>query len=152
MADAPSSIEERAENGEHEQEAEEFFPRGSVEHDGKGMDVIFRKHRAKVETTVALSRAEVPLRGVLVEPDADVLLLVRGTVSHYVPRPTRDEDGKQDGWKVQTVLRSAYVESLGSEAQAIEGLYRRLIEKSPEGATEVLAAIRSIASEHLAEF
>ena len=151
MSDA-RSIEERAENGEHEEVAEELFPRGAVENDGKSIDVIFRRHRTKVETTVALSRAEVPLRGGLVEPDADVLLLVRGTVSHYVPRPTRDDAGKQDGWKVQTVLRSAYVESLGSEAQAIEGLYRRLIEKSPQGATEVLEAIRSIAAEHLAEF
>jgi hypothetical protein len=146
--DQGTSVEERAENGEHEEPMEELFPRGVVEHDGKGIDVIFRRHRANVETTVALSRAEVPLRGGLLEVDSPVMLLVRGEVSHYVPRPTRGSDGKQEGWKVQTVLRAGYVEAFASNAAAAESSFRRVVEDTPKEAQGLLDRLRSIAEEH----
>jgi hypothetical protein len=148
VSEQGTSVEERAENGEHEEEQAELFPRGVVDFDGKNIDVIFRRHRTKVETTVALSRAEVPLRGGLLEVDQPVMLLVRGEVSHYVPRPTRDSDGRQDGWKVQTVLRAGYVEAFASNAEAAESAFRRLVEESPKEATALLDRLRSIHEEH----
>jgi hypothetical protein len=145
------SVEQRAQNGEHEEAPEELFPRGVVEGDGKGIDVIFRRHRTKVETTVVLSRAEVPLRGGLLEVDTPVHLLVRGEVSHYVPKPTRSADGRQDGWHVQTVLKSAYVEALGDKPSAILALFKDLVEQNPQDAAAALDLLQRTMADHLTQ-
>jgi hypothetical protein len=146
--DQGTSVEERAANGEHEYD-EELFPRGVVEHDGKGIDVIFRRHRTKVDASVVLSRAEVPLRGGLLEVDTPVHLLTRAEVSHYVPKPTRGPDGRQDGWHVQTVLKSAYTSALGDTQGAMVALFRDLLEVSPQEAAVALDRLQRTMSDHL---
>jgi hypothetical protein len=146
--DQGTSVEERAENGENEEPMEELFPRGVVEHDGKSIDVIFRRHRTRVETNVAISRGKVPLRGGLLEPDTRIRLLVTGEVSHYVPRPTRGNDGKQDGWEVTTMLNNAYTEALGDDAAGAEIMFRKVVENDPRAAQGLLDRLRSIAEEH----
>lgn len=143
-----SSIAERAEAGV-EPDAAELFPRGTVAGDSKAPSQLIRKG-LPVAITAALSRAEVPLVGGLVDPDKAGRVLVSFAFAKQEEVPTeRDETGRVIGWKIRQHLTASHVKPAGDEAALIRSEFEALLTLDPRRAGALLDELQAIAAAEL---
>jgi len=144
-------------NGDgHESDPEEaqgeMFPAGSLEGEGKSLKTLHKPGQA-VETTVALSRAEVPLRNGLPDPDRPVRALVTGVFQSAKTLAKREDAGnpiKVTGWKLTANLRADYVEAVpGDDEGLILQRFRAMLEVDPAGAGRLAEQINAMVGESL---
>jgi hypothetical protein len=106
-----------------------------------------------VETTVALSRAEIPLRNGLPDPDKPTRALVMGVFQSAKTLARREDDGnpmKVTGWKLTANLRVDYVEAIpADDAGLITQRFRTMLEVEPGAAGRLLEQLQALASEAL---
>lgn len=109
------AIGDRPEPEPDDEQPEELFPVGSLEGDPKmTLGKLIKPHH-KVEYTVSLMAAEVPLRGGLLDPDATGAVMITYEVANLTPVPIREDRGgvkKLVGWKIRQSLRPIYVEPI----------------------------------------
>lgn len=128
----------------------EMFPEGILAGDKKTLRSLIKPGQA-VETTVALSRAEVPLRDGLPDPDKPVRVLVTARFHKCEPIAKREGDAeKVSSWKLRVHLKSAHCESVAAtDDELIRQRFAVLLEQSPTAAGELLDQLRAAASEAL---
>jgi hypothetical protein len=141
------TIDERAE--EHEYDPPEMFPLGTLSGDDLTPQKVV-KRGLPVETTVALSRAEVPTSGGLMDPDKAGRCLVSYVPGKIEEVPQRDGDeAKVVGWKIRQHLRATYVQPAGDEADLIRAEFGALLELDSSAAGALLDELRSMAADAL---
>ncbi len=139
MADEP------ADTGE-EPEADELFPKGSLAGDEVTAQTLV-KRGLPVEVTVSLSKAEVPSKGGLLNPNKAGRVLVSylpGTV-HEVPQRDGDED-ELVGWKIRQDLRATFVMDANDEQELIRSEFQALCLLDGSAARELLAELKAMAT------
>jgi hypothetical protein len=143
-----TSVADRAADGESDQL--EAFPVGVIEGDAKVTHKTLIRPGEAVEYTVSLGRAEVPMRGGLVDPrKAGRCLVSYEAADGGLPVPQR-EDGKVKAWKIRQSLRPVYVEPWPLEdAEAIGLLFGTLMEASPQAAMKLVDGLQARAAEYL---
>lgn len=127
-------------------EAGELFPSGSLAGDDVSPQTLV-KRGLPVEVTVSLSKAEVPTKSGLVDPNKAGRVLVSylpGTV-HEVPQREGD-DNRLVGWKIRQDLRATFVEDANSEQDVIRSEFAALMTLDPPAAQTLLAELRELAS------
>jgi hypothetical protein len=136
-----------------EGEQAEMFPNGTLEGEGKTLKTLVKPGQ-DVQTTVALSRAEVPLRNGLPDPDKPVRALVTGIFQSVKPTAKREDAGnamKVTGWKIAVSLRADYVEAVpATDEGLITQRFRAMLEVDPAGAGRLLEQLQGLTSESLA--
>lgn len=91
----------------------ELFPLGVLDGDPAVTLKNLIGRGVKVEYTVSMRSAEVPMRGGLPNPNDHVRLAVTTEVAKVEEVAIRDsESGKVTGWKIRATLRPTYVEPL----------------------------------------
>jgi len=130
----------------------EMFEMGSLEGEGKTLKTLIKAGQG-VETTVALSRAEVPLRNGLPDPDKPIRALVTGVFQSAKELAKREDAGnpmKVTGWKLAVGLRADYVEAVPSTDEGlITQRFRAMLEVEPAAAGRLLEQLQALASEAL---
>jgi hypothetical protein len=131
----------------------ELFPQGYIT-GGKTTLKTLVKPGQPHKITVALSRAEVPLRGGLPDPDRQMRALVTGIFQSAKPTAERDDAGsplKVTGWKTAVNMRVEYVEHVpDDDAGLIEQRFQAMLEVDARAAGELLDRLKVMASEQLA--
>jgi hypothetical protein len=130
----------------------EMFPNGTLEGEGKSLKTLHKPGQA-IELTVALSRAEVPLRNGLPDPDRPMRALVTGVFQKATTLAKREDAGnpmKVTGWKLAAAMRVEYVEAVPAEDSGlIEQRFRAMLEVDPAGAGRLLEQLQALASASL---
>ena len=131
---------------------EELFPEGVVDGDGVQLkDLVKPGHT--VELTCALSRAEVPLRSGLPDPNRRLRVMVTGVPGKLHPLPLREDAHKPlkvTGWKIAQDVRVDYVECVPLEDEAlILNRVRAMLDASPQAAGALAEKINAIVAEYL---
>jgi hypothetical protein len=146
------SISDRAANGDSET-VEELFPVGAVDGDGVSLKQLVKPGH-KVETTAALSRAEVPLRNGLPDPSRRLRMLVTGIPGKVHSLPLREDDGKPEavtGWKLAQDVRVDHVENVPlTERELILNRFAAIVDESPSAAGGLLDDLQKVLAETLA--
>lgn len=133
---------------------EELFPLGSIEGDSKTLKNLVKPGQ-KVEQTVSLMSAEVPISGGgLLDPEREGLLLVTYEAAGYTQVPVREGDrtvGKTvKSWKYRTQLRPIYVERVEGNAGDIEANFVLLSDADEAEAGALLDRLQARLREKLA--
>lgn len=147
------SRSDRAAAGEHEEEAAELFPTGSLEGEGPSPQTLVKKG-LPLELTVSLSRAEVPLRGGLLDPNRYGRLLVTylpGKVEEVPVRDDENDPARVTGWKLRQHVRATYVEAAADVPALIRAQFEQLAQAEPAAAGRLLDQLRELAAAGLRE-
>lgn len=123
---------------------DELFPKGSLAGDSITPQTLV-KRGLPIEVTVSLSKAEVPTKGGLLNPNKAGRVLVSylpGTV-HEVPQRDGDED-TLIGWKLRQDLRATFVEDANDEANLIRKEFAALVQLDGAAAVTLLAELKSM--------
>lgn len=139
--DEGRTMEEMADSGEDELE---MFPTGTLDGDGPSPQTLIKKG-LPVELTVSLSKAEVPNRGGLLDPDQVGRALVTYLPAKVDEVPVRGEDDKVKSWKIRQNLRVTYVEAASDTGPLIRKLFEELLASSPSEAGALLDELQSSA-------
>lgn len=127
----------------------ELFPAGSLPGDDITPQSIVKKG-LPTQLVVALSRAEVPIRGNgLVNPNryGQVLVTYLPGKLHELPIREDEHDGaKVTGWKLTQDLRAMYVEDANDRGQLIKAQFEALAAGDGAAATALLAELRTMAT------
>lgn len=139
-ADGDMSIADRAELAAADEEMETLFPEGFI--DGEPWNLAqIHKSRVPVEATVSLSRAEIPLRDGLPDPNKIRRVAVSTCGGKFEAIPTFEEqpDGRSEivSWKIRATLRATYVEQMGTPEQVVLQEFEKLTLDSPQRAAEI---------------
>lgn len=130
----------------------ELFPAGVMD-GGKTTLKTLVKPGQSHKTRVALSRAEVPLRGGLPDPDRQVRALVTGIFQNEKTHAERDNEAnplKVTGWKTTVNLRIEYVEHVpDSDDGLIEQRFKAMLEVEPAAAGRLVERLQALMSEQL---
>lgn len=146
------SVAGRAEAGEHEQEAEEMFPAGTLEGEGPDIRTIVKKG---LPTTLefSLSKAAVPARGAgLYDPNKQGRALVTFLPGKHHPLPLREDDAdpnKVTGWKVTQDLRVVHVEQASDVPALIRSQFELLAAGDAAAAGRLLDQLQELAERTL---
>jgi hypothetical protein len=131
----------------------ELFPSGVMDGGKTTLKTLVKPGQGH-KTRVALSRAEVPLRGGLPDPDRQVRALVTGIFQNERTAAERDNEAnplKVTGWKTTVNLRIEYVEHVpDTDAGLIEQRFKAMLEIDPRAAGVLLDQLKVLASEQLA--
>lgn len=135
------SIADRAEAIAHgDTPDEELFPLGVMEGDPWTLDQI-RKSKKPIEVTVALSRAEVPMRDGLPDPGKSGRVAATHETAKYEVVPVKEEqpDGEKIivSWKIRVNLRVTYVQQMGDTESVVKREFERLTVEDLQRANEV---------------
>jgi hypothetical protein len=139
------SIAERAAAAAAGDVQEELFEMGVLEGDPFTLAELTKlKHDGRpvpVEVTVALSRAEVPMRAGLPDPRKAGRVAVTHEVAKYEPVIVREENelGEREivKLKIRAHLRATYVDPLGTPEEAVFKNFQSLVVDDPQRAQEV---------------
>lgn len=150
---ADEQIDSGGQVEEDELDQGEMFPNGTLEGEGKTLKTLVKPGQA-VETTVALSRAEVPLRNGMPDPDRPVRALVTGVFQKATELAKREDSGnpmKVTGWKLAVGMRVEYVEAVpADDGGLILQRFRAMLEVDPSGAGRLGDEIAKLLQEALA--
>lgn len=142
--DDGASVEERAANGEHMDEDEgTLFPAGSLAGDAVTPQSLVKRGLA-TQVTVSLSRAEVPTKSGLVDPNKSGRVMVSyapGKVEHV---PERDDDDKIVGWKLRQHLRATYVTDANDDAEVVRECFGQVVALDVRAAAELHAELGKV--------
>lgn len=123
----------------------EMFPLGVLEGDPWNLDMV-RKSKKPVEVTVALSRAEVPMRDGLPDPNKSGRVAASHETAKYEVVPVKEEqpDGEKIlvSWKIRVNLRVTYVEQMGDTESVVKREFERLTSEDVQRAAEVADELR----------
>ena len=130
----------------------ELFPSGFVEGDQWNLDAISRSH-LPINVTVSLSRAEVPTKHGLPDPNAAGRLAVsyEGGKIEIIPEKEEQSDGSKPtmGWKLRCHLRPTYVSELGYGATSARTEFLSLLDDDPNAAAALLDEFKVALTEAL---
>lgn len=147
------SVAERAANGEGQEETqEELFPQGQVIGDGVSLKSLV-KAQHKVTTSAALSKAKIPLRGGLPDPNARLRLMVVGVPAKLHNLPIREDASdplKVTGWELTQDVRVDHVENVPpTERELVLNRFRAFVDESPQAAGKLLEELQQMLAEEL---
>lgn len=149
--DDAASVEDRAQNGEHMEEAEQLFEDGVLDGDGVTPQNLIRKG-LPVELTCSLSRAEVPLRTSLPNPGryGRAIVTYLPAPAHAVPvRQDPADAAKVTSWKVRQDLRVTHVRDANDSEALIAEEFETLLTDAPEKASALLDRLGAWTTEAL---
>ena len=146
--DDAGSIGDRAGNGD----GEELFPLGSLEGDERTLGNLTRGK--PTEVTVSLSKAEVPLRGGLLDPSKLSRAVITYEPAKYVEVPIREQqpDGSRKivSWKIRNVTRAVYAEALPDDpGDLARWALARLIAADPQAAARFADQVQEMVAEYM---
>lgn len=118
----PRSIEDLADD---EQDQPELFPMGSLEGDDLTPARMIKKG-LPVEVTASIGKAEVPLRGGMIDPNKRGRVLVSYRF-HKNEDIAQIEDNEIVGWKIRQNLKATYVAQANSEEDLISIEFANLL-------------------------
>lgn len=131
---------------------EELFPLGSLDGDEATLGQLIKKNHT-VEITASMGTAEVPMRGGLLDPNENHMLLVKIEPGKIDTVPQRDGDpvnGKTiTGWKLRQNLRPTYVERLRPDVAAMEASFAALLLADETAAASLLDRMQDRAEKQL---
>ena len=117
------------------EELDSLFPDGFVDGDEWALERV-RKSKLPIEVTVSLSKAEVPLRGGLPDPNKVGRLSVRTGGGKFEVVPVF-EDEEIISWKIRAHRRAMYVEPMGDPEEVITLEFERLMLTNRQSAAEL---------------
>lgn len=127
-----------------------LFPAGSFEGDRVTAQALVTRGTGTV-TTVALSRAEVPSKGGLLNPNKSGRVLVSYAPGKVEYVPQRDEAQRIESWKLRQHLRATFVVDANDEAGLIRSEFANLVRLDVRAAAELLDEMQGVVSEELAK-
>jgi hypothetical protein len=147
LGEGPRSIGERGESGESGVPEEELFPQGSLPGEGRSPQTYVKKG-LPTELRVALSKAEVPLRGAGV-PDPDkfgraIVTYLPGKKHELPLREDANDPARTTGFKVTVDLRVTHVADANDTAGLILTEWEVLLAQDEGAAAELFAEMRSM--------
>jgi hypothetical protein len=150
----PRSISERAEDGDAGVPEQEMFPSGSLDGEGVTPQTYVRKG-LPTELRVALSKAEVPLRGSGV-PNPNqfgraIITYLPGAQKALPVREDKNDPAKVTGHKVTVDLRVTHVADANDTAGLVRTEFEVLLAQEPNRAAALLDELRSMVTEALGE-
>ena len=132
-----------------DQTEEELFPAGSLPGDDITPQSIVKKG-LPTKLVVALSKAEVPIRGNgLVNPNryGQVLVTYLPGKLHELPIREDEHDGaKVTSWKLTQDLRAMYVEDANDRPALIRAQFEALCATDAAGAVALIADLKAVAT------
>lgn len=148
----PRSIEQRGESGDSGVPEEELFPQGSLPGEGVTPQTYVKKG-LPVELMVALSKAEVPLRGAGV-PDPNkfgraIVTYLPGKKHDLPLREDANDPAKVTGYKLTVDLRVTHVADANDTAALILNEWEVLLAQDESGAAGLFATMRSMIEDAL---
>lgn len=125
----------------------ELFPAGSIEGDAVTPQTYIKKG-LPIKVTVSLSRAEVPTRAGLLNPDKAGRVLVDYVPAgkHDVPeREGGSATGKVVGYKIRQELTATFVTDANDDATLARNAFAALLATDAPNAGALLAELRQMA-------
>jgi hypothetical protein len=144
------SIAGRAANGEGgdaEQDAATLFPMGQFEGDGVTLGKLVKPGQ-KVETTVALSKAEIPSSGGLIDPNKAGRVLISYLPGKVEEVPHREsDDDRITRWTFRQHLRATYAQPANDEVDVIRSEFAALVELDQVRALSLAKELADVAKQ-----
>lgn len=145
--DEPTSIGERAANGEHNDEPEQTYETVAGDHQLSLNLGAVSKVKKVTESTISLSSAERPIDGLL-DVDAEYDLDVRVKVKHYETRPVRT-DGVTKSWKQRQPVEVLTVRRVTAQQRVVDS-FEDVLAASEQDAGKLLDDLSGMLKKEMA--